>query len=167
METLTAAHRTLDFGTRVRVRNLRNDKTVEVRIIDRGPFVEGRIIDLSHAAARAIDLIGPGVARVQLQILSGPEAPSPGFYAVQVGAFKNRDNADRMLAEMNARYGRCRLIFRDGAPGLWRVLVGRESTIQGAAGLAERIRAERSTPGFVVREDTNDPEKAQVSESLQ
>ncbi len=61
MEKLVAAHRTLPFQTMVRVRNVANDKTVDVRIIDRGPFVAGRIIDLSHAAAVAIGLIGPGV----------------------------------------------------------------------------------------------------------
>src|SRR5580658_2947053 len=59
MERLVAAHRTLPFQTMVRVRNLANDKTVDVRIIDRGPFVGGRIIDLSHAAAAAIGMIGP------------------------------------------------------------------------------------------------------------
>ena len=58
MEKLTAAHRTYPFDTWVRVRNLSNDRTVDVRIQDRGPFVRGRIIDLSHAAAREIDLLG-------------------------------------------------------------------------------------------------------------
>src|SRR6266571_1912995 len=62
MERLTAAHRTLPFDTWVRVYDLDNSKTVDVRIIDRGPFVDGRIIDLSHAAARDIGMIGPGIA---------------------------------------------------------------------------------------------------------
>src|SRR5271157_2517448 len=65
METLVAAHRTLPFQTWVRVVNLKNDKSVEVRIIDRGPFIDGRIIDLSHAAARALEIIGPGTAPVR------------------------------------------------------------------------------------------------------
>src|SRR5438067_9814357 len=64
MEKLTAAHRTLPFDTWVHVVNTSNQKTVDVRIIDRGPFVDGRIIDLSHAAARQIELIGPGVTEV-------------------------------------------------------------------------------------------------------
>src|SRR5882724_11132402 len=68
METMVAAHKTLPFNTWVRVVNLRNNKTVEVRIIDRGPFVEGRIIDLSRAAANAIDLIGPGVGPVRIEV---------------------------------------------------------------------------------------------------
>src|SRR2546423_4389679 len=68
MEKMTAAHRTLPFNTWVRVKNLSNEKTVDVRINGRGPFVGGRIIDLSHAAAQAIDLIGPGTARVNVVI---------------------------------------------------------------------------------------------------
>ena len=66
---LTAAHRTLRFGTRVRVTNLRNGRSVVVRINDRGPFVRGRIIDLSRAAAQRIGMIRSGVARVRLEVL--------------------------------------------------------------------------------------------------
>src|SRR5215472_17364673 len=76
MEKLTAAHRTLPFGALVRVTNLTNDKSVEVRIIDRGPFVDGRIIDLSHAAAEAIGFVGAGLAQVRLDILALPDFPS-------------------------------------------------------------------------------------------
>ena len=75
MNALTAAHRTLAFGTRVRVRNTTNGRTVIVRINDRGPFKSGRIIDVSLAAAKQLKMIGPGTSRVQLQILeSGPES---------------------------------------------------------------------------------------------
>jgi rare lipoprotein A len=63
---LTAAHKTLPFGTKVKVKNLGNGKTVKVRINDRGPFVAGRIIDLSKRAAKKIDLVGAGVANVRL-----------------------------------------------------------------------------------------------------
>ncbi len=70
MNTLTAAHRELPFGTRVRVTNLDNGRQVVVRITDRGPFVKGRIIDLSRAAAKQIDMVQAGVARVRLEILS-------------------------------------------------------------------------------------------------
>lgn len=72
METLVAAHRTLPFHTWVRVVNLRNNKTVEVRIIDRGPFIDGRIIDLSHAAAEAIDLVRAGIGPVRVEIIPPP-----------------------------------------------------------------------------------------------
>ncbi|HSV91600.1 MAG TPA: septal ring lytic transglycosylase RlpA family protein, partial [Desulfobacterales bacterium] len=72
MEKLTAAHRTLPFGTWVDVRNLSNGKHVLVRINDRGPFVQGRIIDLSRAAARQIDMIGPGIVKVRLEVTAPP-----------------------------------------------------------------------------------------------
>ena len=69
MNDLTAANRTLPFGTRVRVTNLSNGKTVVVRVNDRGPYVEGRLIDLSLGAAKRIDLIQTGTARVKLEVL--------------------------------------------------------------------------------------------------
>lgn len=72
MEKMTAAHRTLPFQTWVRVTNRQNGLTVEVRITDRGPFVEGRIIDLSKAAARRIQLLGPGVSPVRLEVINPP-----------------------------------------------------------------------------------------------
>jgi rare lipoprotein A len=75
MEEFTAAHKTLPFETWVRVENLTNGKKVEVRITDRGPFIEGRIIDLSRAAARAIDLIGPGIAQVKVVVIRPPARP--------------------------------------------------------------------------------------------
>jgi|Deesub1362B_J571_1020462.scaffolds.fasta_scaffold00006_286 rare lipoprotein A len=118
MYDLTAAHRTLPFGTRVMVINLKNGKSVVVRINDRGPFVRGRIIDLSYAAARAIDMVKDGVVPVRLEILEmgrGEKAavvremkPRPtseigGKLAVQVGAFINRANAERLTAELRQR----------------------------------------------------------------
>lgn len=69
MHELTAAHRTLPFNTIVKVTNLTNKKTVKVRINDRGPFVKNRIIDLSYGAAKKIDMIGSGTAKVRLEIL--------------------------------------------------------------------------------------------------
>ena len=154
METLVAAHRTLPFNTWVRVVNLTNTKTVEVRIIDRGPFVDGRIIDLSHAAARAIELIGPGVGPVRMVVVRAPQVVTPGF-AVQVGAFRKQDNAERFRANMAARYGSARLISRPKDAGLWRVLVGMEPTEAGAAALAARMRGETGEKNaFVVRLDT-------------
>ena len=154
METLVAAHRTLPFQTWVRVRNLRNDKAVDVRIIDRGPFVGGRIIDLSHAAAQAIELIGPGVAEVELTILAFPANPEPARFGVQVGAFREKSNADRFLASMMQAYGQARAVLRPGDPAVWRVLAGREPSPQAAELLAQRIRQEQRVPeAFVVRLD--------------
>ena len=158
METLVAAHRTLPFDTWVRVVNLTNEKTVEVRIIDRGPFVDGRIIDLSHAAAKAIDMIGPGTAQVRIEILRTPVAAGPVAFAVQVGAFQNRANADQLRVRMAAQYGSARLVLRQGAPSVWRVLVGSEATEDAANALSARIRTESGEKNaFVVRLDLNAP----------
>lgn len=148
MEKLTAAHRTLPFGTWVRVLNLTNSKTINVRINDRGPFVDGRIIDLSRAAARAIDMIGPGVVKVRIEVIDRP-ASATDFYAVQVGAFSELSNARSQRAALEAKYGSAELVLRDGDPPLWRVLVGDKLSSYEAAGLAERIRAEFG-PAFVV-----------------
>ncbi len=72
MQQLTAAHRTLPFETWVEVTNLTNGKRVDVRINDRGPFVDGRIIDLSQAAAREIDMLRAGITRVRLKVIPPP-----------------------------------------------------------------------------------------------
>lgn len=69
MNALTAAHRTFPFGTQVRVTNLANSKSVVVRVNDRGPFKEGRLIDLSHRAARELDMISSGTAKVRLEVI--------------------------------------------------------------------------------------------------
>jgi rare lipoprotein A len=156
MEGFTAAHRTLPFGTWVRVVNLTNDKTVDVRITDRGPFVENRIIDLSHAAAGAIGLLGPGVARVRIDILSVPStAAAQNWYAVQAGAFREQDRAEHVRAALEREYGSARLVVRPGSPSMWRVLVGRAPSEAAANVLAQRIRQEEGT-AFVVRLDPAD-----------
>ena len=155
MEKLTAAHRTLPFETWVHVTNLNNTKAVDVRITDRGPFIDGRIIDLSHAAARAIDLIGPGVAPVRIEVIRAPAAATAGLFAVQVGVFRDRTNAERVRADMEARYGSARLVPRDGNPQMWRVLVGAESTEDRANQLSDRITRETGEKSaFVVRLDS-------------
>lgn len=154
MEKLTAAHRTLPFGTWVRVSNLDNRKVVDVRINDRGPFVASRVIDLSHAAAQQIGMIGPGTAKVRLTIIEAPVAAATAFFGVQVGAFKDRDNAERIRREMEQRYGAARMQLRQGDPAVWRVIVGSEQTVEAAGALADRLRQETATPAaFVVRVD--------------
>jgi len=83
MERNTAAHQRFAFGTWVRVENLDNGKRTEVRINDRGPFKRGRIVDLSRSAARKIDMIGPGTAKVRLTVIRGSSAtPQPSSAAI-------------------------------------------------------------------------------------
>ena len=142
MEQLTAAHRTLPFGTWVEVSNLDNGRSVKVRINDRGPFVEGRVIDLSHAAARAIDMLGPGTARVKVKVIALPAATPgepPGLegYAVQAGAFSNHERAESLRASLGRRFSEARVV---DAPPLWRVLVGHGLTLEAANHLAAEVR---------------------------
>ncbi len=104
----TAAHKTLAFGTVVKVTNLENGKCTVVRINDRGPFIPGRIIDLSRAAAIAIGLAGKGVAKVRIEELP-PDSPetagitvarTPVTYSIQVAAYRNREYAERSLERL-------------------------------------------------------------------
>jgi len=156
MEKLVAAHRTLPFNTWVRVTNMNNSKNVEVRIIDRGPFIDNRIIDLSHAAAQAVDMIGTGIAQVRVEVIAAPQNPEPAIFGVQVGAFLSRANADRMVNEMQTRYGLAMLISRQGNTTTWRVIAGRENSTENAEALAVKIRSAESLPqAFVVRIDSN------------
>jgi rare lipoprotein A len=157
MEKLVAAHRTLPFHTWVRVHNLENSMSVDVEIIDRGPFIDGRIIDLSHRAAQEVALIGPGTARVRIEIIEPPPgAVAVAHFAVQVGAWRDKAVAERTKNEMAERYGTAKLVMRAGSPTVWRVLVGDEMSEGGAGALAERIRKEggEKQSAFVVRLDS-------------
>ncbi|HLX44927.1 MAG TPA: septal ring lytic transglycosylase RlpA family protein [Bryobacteraceae bacterium] len=160
MDQLTAAHRTLPFNTWVEVNNLDNGKQVDVRITDRGPFVAGRIIDLSRAAAREIDMLGAGIARVKLRVIEGPQpsaslpasrpsaqpssqavqtpAQSNDRYSAQAGAFADRMRADNLADSLRDRFENVRVV---SAPTVWRVLVGRDLTLDDANQLAAKVRA--------------------------
>jgi rare lipoprotein A len=120
----TAAHKTLPFGTVVRVTNLETGRSTVVRINDRGPFVPGRIIDLSRAAAAAIGMAGSGVARVRVEVIprggSVAVAAEPA-YVVQLGAFRDRLNAEAMRREARSR-GFPAEVER-GAEGIHRVIL--------------------------------------------
>ena len=142
METLVAAHRTLPFHTWVRVVNLSSGKSVDVRIIDRGPFIDGRIIDLSHAAASAIGMIVSGTARVRMEVIQAPAGAPGALFVVQVGAFRDHANAERVRDRMQTLYGSARLLERAENPGVWRVLVGEGSSQNEADALSARIRRE-------------------------
>ena len=107
MHGVSAAHRELPLGTVVDVRNLENGKTLRgVRINDRGPFVKGRVLDLSYGAAKRLGVVGPGTAKVEIRVVSvgdGPSGPNLATrYVVQVGAFRDPTNARRLHAELLA-----------------------------------------------------------------
>lgn len=153
MYKLTAAHRTLPFETMVRVTNLSNGKSTVVRITDRGPFIENRIIDLSLAAAREIDLIGPGVAPVHVEVLGNVD-PTVGFFTVQVGAFRDRGNADRLRDRLNLSYSPIFIQQYDAPDGtFYRVRVGKISGEDAARQFGEQLRGREGFSPFVVRLD--------------
>ena len=110
MHKLTAAHKELPLGSRVRVTNLENRRQVDVLINDRGPFIRGRIIDLSYAAAKALDMVAQGTALVRITLISPPPAvndkpqalPLTRYYGIQAGSFANRENARELYEKLQA-----------------------------------------------------------------
>jgi rare lipoprotein A len=153
MYKMTAAHRTLPFETVVRVTNLKNGKSTEVRINDRGPFVEGRVIDLSLGAARAIDMVGMGIAPVRIEKISGAD-PYSGSFTVQVGAFLVKENALRLQKRMQERYSSASIEEYDSKQGLlYRVRAGKLPSEDAARAFAEQLQREQHVVPFVVRLD--------------
>jgi len=134
MYAMTCAHKVLPMNTYVRITNLDNGKVETLRVNDRGPFVGTRIVDLSYAGAKALDVVGPGTAHVRLEAVGVAGSPEPHVaqaianadYYVQVGSFTVADNAERLLATLrSAGYGgsrveRVQLSGRD----YWRVQAG-------------------------------------------
>jgi rare lipoprotein A len=148
MHGMTAAHRSLPFATVVRVTRRDTGASVEVRINDRGPFVRGRIIDLSYAAACAIGLDRDGVAPVELEIISrrGKQPPIPAGSLdqvrgtclwVQVGAFSVTRNAERARQRLLA--GGEQAVISEGPGGLSRVRVGPMSSAEQASQVHRRL----------------------------
>ena len=166
MYAMTAAHKTLPLGTYVRVINLENNRNLEVRINDRGPFVRGRIIDLSYTAAKELGIVGPGTAKVEIVALgtptttdggAGPNFVQGNYYSgnftFQVGAFTNRDNAERLRRKLNERYKNAHITRYDrGDKIFYRVRVGAFKTLEDAV-LNEAILIQDGFPdAFMVAE---------------
>lgn len=154
MYQFTAAHRTLPFNSIVRVTNLTTGKQTQVRINDRGPFVANRIIDLSLSAARAIDMLGPGTAQVRLEVMGGTTNPTAGLFGVQVGAFLQRENADKLRDHLSERFAPASVVPYDSPNGtFYRVRVGRVASEQAATQLAAQLHDETHSTAFVIRLD--------------
>ena len=156
MYAMTAAHLTLPFNTVVRVTNLENGKKVELRINDRGPFVAGRVIDLSHTGARAIDMLPKGTARVTLEATlsaAGGASSIEGVFAIQVGAFEEKQNADRFQVQLQKKYANVHtVLWESNIKRLYRVRFGAFRTEAEARRYLEVLKKD-DLPGYVVRED--------------
>jgi len=116
---MTAAHRTLPMGTTVRVTNLATDQSVMVRITDRGPFVPGRSIDLSLAAAKAIGVYKMGVAKVRVEAFAHPGSDPEGRWCVQIGAFIDPSDAVQLKNDLLSRYKTAKVTEFAGPTGHW------------------------------------------------
>jgi rare lipoprotein A len=148
MHQLTAAHRTLPFGTRVRVVNRDTSQSAEVWVNDRGPFVDGRILDVSYAAARLLGIVGPGVVPVRVRVVSLPTRPAAGDgpYTVQIGSFATRGRAEALRDAVSGATIVEGLIA--GAP-LYRVRVGTYPDRAQAVAAARALTA-RGYPALVL-----------------
>lgn len=162
MYGVTAAHKTLPLGTVVRVRNLNNQQTLEMRINDRGPFVRGRVIDLSYGAARKLGVVGPGTAPVEVTAVAAPARHVPGSggkpvfepvdlytgnFTFQVGAFQDRSNAERLRFKLSSRYPNVHIASFDRGDGLYhRVRIGRATNLKDA----EQFESDLIQRGFDV-----------------
>jgi rare lipoprotein A len=152
---MTAAHNTLPMGTIIRVTNLANGQSAIVKITDRGPFVHGRILDLSLAAAKATGVYRAGVAKVKIEVFSEPSTTSPnGKWCVQVGAFINPHDSIKLKEELIRHNPNARVIEFTGPTGHW----VRVNTPQGdkskAVQIASSIRPnEPDAEAYLVRLD--------------
>jgi rare lipoprotein A len=169
MYEVSAAHKTLPFGTYVKILNLSNKKQIIVRINDRGPFVKGRIIDLSYAAAKGIGLIGPGIAQVKVVALGREvgelespggvqpvvevEDPRQGDFTIQVGAFRDRKNALQLADRLKLIFNHVEVsVYDDKGEGrIFRVRVSRTKTLAKAGEIEKKLRDMGFEGSFIVR----------------
>ena len=154
MHAMTAAHRTLPLGSVVRVTCVANGESAVVRITDRGPFIEGRIVDLSQAAALKIGLVRKGTAQVRLEVLKTPlPIEAGGRWAVQIGGFGSEDTARDMAGHLTRRYHTAKVLTFPSPAGDWWVRVRVKDDERERA--EEVLRAEKTSEGgiFLVRLD--------------
>ena len=168
MYAISAAHKTLPIGTYVRVHNIDNKKKVVVRINDRGPFVCGRIIDLSYAAAKKIGIVGPGTAKVKIVALGVSEVSEPktdkcrtyvpvnydtGNFTFQVGSFCDRQNAERFREKLAQKYRNAHITTYDGRDAIYyRVRLGKCSNLEQAAEYEKKLNKNGFNDAFIVAE---------------
>ncbi len=165
MEALTAAHKILPLQTWVAVHNLDNGRRATIRVNDRGPFVDGRIIDLSKAAARELGVLGPGTAKVRVTALGflepgtgvagkapayrQPESYREGVFSVQVGSFVNEANATRLAARLRTTWQPVEVVpFDRGDQMFYRVLVGKYRQLDQAVEAEARLRRDGFMEAF-------------------
>lgn len=144
MHAMTAAHRTLPLGSIVRVTNVKTGNSAVVRITDRGPFVNGRILDVSYAAAKRLDIWQPGVASVKLEVMQTPASiTTGGRWAVQIGSFDNQKQASDLADHLTRRYQTANVAKFVSPTGNWWVRV---RVLNDDRKRAEELAHETATP---------------------
>jgi rare lipoprotein A len=154
MHAMTAAHRTFPLGSIVRVTNVKTGATALVRITDRGPFIPGRVVDLSLAAAQKLDVYKPGIAEVKVQLMQSPATvDAPGKWAVQIGGFPHEPAANKVADHLKRRYHTAKVLCFASPAGDWWVRV---RVLDDDHDRAQKLAAETQTPEgavFLVRLD--------------
>jgi len=154
MHAMTAAHRTYPLGSIVRVTNVKTGSTALVRITDRGPFIPGRIVDLSLAAAQKVDVVRPGVAEVRVELMESPvPAGLAGKWAVQIGGFPDEKIATRVADHLTRRYHTAKVLRFASPAGDWWIRI---RVLDDDHERARKLAAETKTPEgavFLVRLD--------------
>jgi rare lipoprotein A len=181
-DSFTAAHRSLPFGTRLRVTNPENNLSVIVRINDRGPVKRTRMIDLSYAAAKALGMIKKGLARVRIEEVTtesesnvqplitekkinpadktevvSTEKQVENGYTVQAGAFKLKENADKMKLQLEEKgYEQVTILeSSDNGQPVFKVVLGPFATLPETLKVQKDLKADQNTDAFVMRRQNN------------
>ena len=154
MNAMTAAHRTFPLGSIVRVTNLKTGNSVLVRITDRGPFIPGRIVDLSLAAARKVDVWQAGTAQVKVELMQSGAAPGTiGKWAVQIGGMPDEEAATKLADHLTRRYHTANVLRFKSPAGDWWIRI---RVLDDDRDRAQKLAAETTTPEgavFLVRLD--------------
>ncbi len=154
MHAMTAAHRTFPLWSIVRVTNLKTGHAALVRITDRGPFIPGRVVDLSLAAAHKLDVWQPGVAEVKVELMESGAVPgSPGKWAVQIGGMPDEKAATKLADRLTRRYHTANILRFKSPAGDWWIRV---RVLDDDHERAQKLAAETTTPEgavFLVRLD--------------
>lgn len=154
MHAMTAAHLTLPLGSIVRVTNVKTGHSAVLRITDRGPFVEGRILDVSLAAAKALDVYLPGTAKVRVEVLEAPAAlDAGGRWAVQIGSFTDAKGAAKLAEHLQRRYQTAKVLKFASPTGDWWVRVRVLDDDRQRAQALVRETQVAAAPVFLVRLD--------------
>ncbi len=154
MNAMTAAHRTLPLGSIVRVTNIKTGRAALVRITDRGPFVKGRVLDVSYAAAKRLDIWQPGIATVKIEVMQTPASVATGgHWAVQIGSFATEKKASAVTEHLSRRYRTATVTKFLSPVGVWWVRVRvLDDDSQRAENLANEAEIEEGSV-YVVRLD--------------